>query len=150
MSCYANIKLKHCISSASKNHVNSSSMSNTLIIGYDGDCPFCNSYIRMQRFKEMSLKVELKNFRESPDLIETMQSQGRNPNDGMYVNFNGAEYYADEAMTLISGLPSNKNIISLFFKWWFQNKTRAKILYPALRIGRNLALKILRRQQITP
>ena len=119
-----------------------------LLIAYDGDCPFCSSYVRMQRLQNLGMGVELVNFREVPELVEKLKQQGLDPNNGMYVEVAGTPYYADEAMTVLSSLSTSKNLINLGFKWWFKNKTRAKWLYPILRVGRNLALKGIRKPQL--
>lgn len=126
----------------------SSKTKHKLIIGYDGDCPFCASYIRMQRLKDLDFDVTLTNFRKDKTLSKTLKDNNMDPNNGMYVRLNDKEYYADEAMTVLSSLSTSQNIINLFFKWWFKNKKRGKILYPVLRIGRNIALKILGHKQI--
>lgn len=124
------------------------SKNDTLLIAYDGDCPFCASYIKMQRLRELDMDIELINFREAPDLVEKLKSQGLNPNKGMYVELEGTPYYADEAMTVLSTLTTSNNWLNLGLKWWFKSKTRAKWLYPVLRLGREGALKVLGRKKI--
>jgi predicted DCC family thiol-disulfide oxidoreductase YuxK len=122
--------------------------SEKLIIAYDGDCPLCASYVRMQRLNDLNMKLELINFREAPELIEKLKQQGLNPNNGMYVELAGTSYYADEAMTVLSSLSTSKNWLNLAFKWWFKSKARAKFLYPVLRGGRGIVLKIMGRAQL--
>ncbi|NQZ14689.1 MAG: DUF393 domain-containing protein [Alphaproteobacteria bacterium] len=119
-----------------------------IIIAYDGDCPFCSSYVHMQRLQNLGIDVSLVNFRDDPELVETLRHKNLDPNNGMYVKMGDAEYYADEAVTVISSLTTSKNIINLGFKWWFKNRTRAKILYPVLRTGRNLSLKMLGKSKL--
>lgn len=119
-----------------------------IIIAYDGDCPFCSSYIRMQRLQNLGMDISLINFRDDPALVESLKQRDLDPNRGMYVQMGSAEYYADEAVTVISSLTTSKNWINIGFKWWFKNQTRAKFLYPVLRSVRNISIKALGRNPL--
>lgn len=115
-----------------------------ILIAYDGDCPFCQSYVRMKRLKELGLHVELCNLRDYPDLIAEMRAKGMEPNEGIFVRYGGREYFADDAMMMIESMSVSSGVLGAFFKWSFASKKRAKIIYPILKFGRACVLGILR------
>lgn len=118
----------------------------SIIVAYDGDCPFCNSYIKLSHLRANVIQCDLINLRDHPDMADDLKNRGFDPNEGLYVRYNNNEYHGYEAMTVITSLADQNKIINSFFKWMFSNKKRAQIIYPVLRAGRNLTLKLLGRR----
>ena len=104
---------------------------------YDGECPFCAGYVKMARLKSMSGTVELMDARSVPDLTAEHARAGRNIDQGMIVELDDKVYFGGEAMWAINTLLSEN--------WLLKHLSARSILvfvYPAMRAGRNLVLRI--------
>jgi predicted DCC family thiol-disulfide oxidoreductase YuxK len=108
----------------------------TLCIVYDGNCPFCRSYVRLLRLRE-HYEVRLVDARREPAFAT---QYGLDLNEGMIVDLDGAIYHGAGAMSLLSRLSSTTNPLR---SEWF-----ARAVYPLFRFGRNVTLKILGRSRI--
>ena len=116
---------------------------------YDGDCPFCNNYIKLLRLrKNVSASVELINAREHEDIKSSYKKNGYDLNDGMAVEYDGRVYYGADAIHFLGIMSSGDNLFSFLNKWIFRSKRLSLILYPILKFGRAITLKILGRQPL--
>lgn len=115
---------------------------------YDGDCPFCRNYLRFNQLNKNIGPVMLINAREGGKEVDFVHSQNLSLNEGMVFKYKGRLYHGDECINLMALLSGNSNIFSRLMTWIFKSHTRAKILYPFLRTGRNLTLKLLRKSKI--
>ncbi len=110
---------------------------------YDGDCPFCSSYVELLRLRETFGKVELINARECRELVEELAGQNMNLDDGMVLVLNGEYYHGSECIHRLALLATASNTFNRINRLIFERKGLAAVLYPILRAGRNLSLKIL-------
>jgi predicted DCC family thiol-disulfide oxidoreductase YuxK len=92
---------------------------------YDGECPFCTSYVEYCRLKEAFPDVTLTNARDIPDRVAAFRADGMDVDQGMIVIYGDAVYFGDKAMPALS-VP----------------------VYVVLRTGRNLTLALLGRKKI--
>jgi len=116
-------------------------------IVYDGDCPFCRAFSGMVRLKE-DYSVELINAREPHPLIEAATGKGLDLDEGMIVVIGDDFYHGDDAMSRMALMTSKSGLMRRLTKWTFTSERRSQILYPILRGGRNLTLKILGHKKI--
>jgi predicted DCC family thiol-disulfide oxidoreductase YuxK len=119
---------------------------------YDGDCPFCASYVGLLRLRETFGEVALMNARERPELVVELASHNMDLDEGMVLVLNGEYFHGSECVHRLALLASGSNIFNTINKWIFERKRVASVLYPVLRAGRNLSLRILgiRKIQIQP
>jgi predicted DCC family thiol-disulfide oxidoreductase YuxK len=117
-------------------------------IVYDGECPFCSNYVHLMRLKDAVGPFQLIDARERPELVAEARQQGFDPNKGMLVAYNSKIYVGGEAMTLLSLMATRSGVLNRYFAWIFSNKRRSETIYPALRLGRSIALKLLGRTKI--
>ncbi len=110
---------------------------------YDGDCPFCSSYVGLLRLRETFGEVELMNARECPELVVELARQKMDLDEGMVLVLNGEYFHGSECIHRLALLATASNTFNLVNKFIFERKRLAAILYPILRFGRNLSLKIL-------
>ena len=108
-----------------------------LRIVYDGDCPFCRSYVALLRLREQ-YDVRLIDARREPALAA---QYGLDLNEGMIADLDGKVHQGARAVSLLSRL-SGSGISPLRWDWF------AGAVYPLLRFGRNAALKVMGRSQI--
>src|SRR5687768_2368089 len=99
----------------------------TLRIVYDGDCPFCRSYVALLRLRER-YDVRLVDARKEPALAA---QYGLDLNEGMIVDLDGKVHHGARAMSLLSRLSGT--ISPLRWEWV------ASVVYPLFRCGRNIA-----------
>lgn len=121
------------------------SQSPVLLVAYDGQCPFCSAYVRVNRLHALDIDLQLIDLRQDLAFVESLRERGINPQEGIYAHYQGQDYFAEGAMALIGGLTSSSSFVARGFKWWFQSHARARFIYPLLKFGRGLALKILGR-----
>ena len=116
-------------------------------IVYDGDCPFCRAYAGMVRLQE-NYSVNLINAREPHPLVEAATKKGLDLDEGMIVVLDDVFYHGDDAMTRMALMTAKSGLLRRFTKWTFESPARSRVLYPILRGGRNMTLKILGHKKI--
>ena len=109
---------------------------------YDGECPFCSAYGKMLRLQS-SYDVELINAREKHPLVSQILAKGLDLDEGMVVKLDDNVFHGAEAMNKLALMSSKSGLIRRFSNWAFANKSRSDFLYPILRFGRNLSLRLL-------
>ncbi|MEM6941316.1 MAG: DCC1-like thiol-disulfide oxidoreductase family protein [Pseudomonadota bacterium] len=107
-----------------------------LRIIYDGDCPFCASYVGFMRLRE-AYAVELVDARAEP---ATANSYGLDLNEGMIVDLEGEVFHGPRAVALLSRLSRGPGFL--------KSDRVADAIYPWMRGGRAIALKILGRKPL--
>lgn len=110
---------------------------------YDGECPFCVSYVRFARLRDAVGPVELINARDHSDLVEDYARRGFLIDDGMIVELDGATYSGGEAVRVINALISDNPLLR-----FLSGRRLLKWTYPAMRAVRNLALRLLGKGRI--
>ena len=110
---------------------------------YDGDCPFCSSYVRLLRLRKTFGEVELINARECPKVVEELAGHNMDLNEGMILVLNGEYFCGSECIHRLALLATPSNTFNKINKLIFQRRRLAAVLYPMLRAGRNLSLKFL-------
>jgi len=121
----------------------------SLKILYDGECPFCKNFVRFMRFREnVSDDILLIDVRQNQKEKGRYIKAGYDFNEGMIVDWGGDIYYADQAVYILGILSSNDTFWSKLNRLVFKSQKRAKFLYPILKCGRRVALKILGRSSI--
>ncbi|WP_296474400.1 thiol-disulfide oxidoreductase DCC family protein [Roseinatronobacter sp.] len=107
-----------------------------LRIIYDGECPFCASYVRLLRLRE-SHAVRLIDARIDP---ETARGYGLDLNEGMIVDLDGEVYHGARAVALLSRLSRGPGLL--------RSDRVAERVYPWMRRGRALVLTLLGRKPL--
>jgi predicted DCC family thiol-disulfide oxidoreductase YuxK len=107
-----------------------------LNIVYDGDCPFCSSYVALLRLRE-TYDVRLVDARKDPVFAARY---GLDLNEGMIVDLDGTVHHGARAISLLARLSGTISPL--------RSELVASVVYPLLRFGRNVALKVLGRSRI--
>lgn len=115
---------------------------------YDGDCPFCSSYVDYCRLKDAFPNVILTNARTVPGRIADFRREGIDINEGMIVIYGGATYFGDRAMAILTQISRSDATFQRFFRFLFRWPFLAVPVYNALRMGRNLTLILLGRGKV--
>ncbi|MGI9465251.1 MAG: thiol-disulfide oxidoreductase DCC family protein [Aestuariivirgaceae bacterium] len=111
------------------------------VLIYDGDCPFCSSYVQLVRLRETLGTIELVNARGSPEIVKDLADRNMHLDDGMVLVMNGEFYHGSDCVHHLALLGTSSNLFNRINKLIFERKWLAAILYPVLRACRNLSLK---------
>ena len=113
-----------------------------IAVVYDGDCPFCCSYVTMTKIRSAVGRPTLLNARERPDLVSDLAGSGIDLDSGRAVYYQGRTYVGGDAMHLLALLSEPEGLFdkatSVMLRW----RSFARWVYPALRSGRNLLIKL--------
>lgn len=115
----------------------------TLDVIYDGECPFCSRYAAMVRLRERGITVRLHDAREPETFALFPEAARFDLDEGMLARWQGQWHHGEEAMLVISRLSRTAPLAGLM-----RHERLGAALYPVLRFGRNLALKIRGRSKI--
>ncbi|UTW49922.1 DUF393 domain-containing protein [Bacterioplanoides sp. SCSIO 12839] len=120
-----------------------------MIIVYDGECPVCQHFVRGIRLRQLSGQLELISAREQdrPE-VQWLQDQGVNLNDNMAVIYQDTMVQGAEAITWLTAMTSPSHHLNRLLFFFFRSPALGKVLYPVLRNGRLLLLRLLGRKAI--
>lgn len=117
---------------------------------YDGECPFCSSYVQLVRFRSAAGTVHLVNAREGGPLVREVLDAGFDLDEGMVLKVGDQIYHGADCIHALSLMSSESGLFNKLNAWVFRSPGRARFLYPILRAGRNAALRLLGRNKIGP
>lgn len=117
-------------------------------IAYDGQCPFCSAYVRLTRLRASAGALELIDARSNHPSLSEVREAGLDINQGMVVKYQGRLYHGADAMHVISLLSTRLPLFNSLMALMFSSRTVARVLYPLLRGGRNLTLRLMGRKRI--
>ncbi len=115
---------------------------------YDGDCPFCASYVRYVRLRDTAGPITLADARHHPQLIAEAQSQGFDIDAGMVLKLDDRYYFGADCIHALSLLTTPSGLFNRVNRSLFKSKTFSRFAYPLLRAGRNAALFVLGKNRI--
>ena len=112
-------------------------------IVYDGDCPFCRSYVTLMKLRTAFGKVELIDARAGGEMVLRLTQQGYDLNQGMAVIYAGQVYHGKDVVIIISAMTGKLSWAGELLAAVLRNKRRAAMIYPVMKLGRKITLKIL-------
>jgi predicted DCC family thiol-disulfide oxidoreductase YuxK len=115
---------------------------------YDGDCPFCSRYVAYLRLREAVGPVTLADARSYPNLLDEALQHAYDLDEGMLLKLDGRYYHGADCINALALLTTPSGFFNRVNRVLFRSKMVSRLAYPALRAGRNLALKLLGREQI--
>lgn len=118
------------------------------VLVYDGDCPVCSSYARFVRFRKTVGPPLLVNAREGGEWVQVVRERGLDLDQGMVLVYGGQYYHGADCVHMLALLGSPVGVFNRLNGWLFRNRRAARVMYPVLRAGRNLLLRILGRRPL--
>lgn len=119
-----------------------------LWIVYDGDCPFCSSYVRLYRLREVTGRVHLIDARTDHPILGEVHARGLDLDDGMAVKAAGHFYHGAEALQFLAILGAGDGLFNRLNRVLFSHPRLAGALYPWMVRGRLLTLRLLGRSTL--
>ena len=119
-----------------------------LLLVYDKECPACNNYSMMVRVRESVGELVLVDARENTPVMQEITAAGLDIDDGMVLKMGGQLYYGSDAIHALSLISSRSGVFNRLNYWVFKSKRLSGVLYPILRAGRAVLLKLLGKTKI--
>lgn len=110
------------------------------LIIYDGDCVFCQNYVRFFRLRDSVGPVELIDARSGDPRVARYWQDGHDLNEGMLFVLGDRVFHGDEAVHVLATLSSERGWFNRLNAAVFSSRGAARLLYPALKLGRRLTL----------
>jgi predicted DCC family thiol-disulfide oxidoreductase YuxK len=117
-------------------------------IVYDGDCPFCSRYVKLVRLREALGPVSIINAREGGPLVDEIVEAGLDLDEGMVLKVDGQLFHGDDCIHRLALLSTPSGVFNQVNRAIFRSPRVSRLLYPPLRSGRNLILRLLGRKKI--
>ncbi len=118
------------------------------LLVYDGDCPFCASYVKLVRIREACGALELIDARAGGPAVDALVAAGYDLDEGMVLKIGAAYYHGADCIHALALMGSPSGLFNRFNAWVFASPKRARLLYPVLRACRNLALRLLMKKKL--
>ncbi|MGH8612437.1 MAG: DCC1-like thiol-disulfide oxidoreductase family protein [Gammaproteobacteria bacterium] len=114
---------------------------------YDGDCPFCSAYVKYVRLIDSIGPLELVNARAGGSLVEEILERNLDLDSGMVLKLGNQFYHGAECINVLASLSTPSGLFNRLNAIIFRSGSLSKILYPLLRTGRAITLRILGRKK---
>jgi len=114
---------------------------------YDGQCPACNSFIAFSRLRETNPSLQVLDAREHPALVRDLRRDGYEINEGMIMRRDGRISMGAEVTEIIAR-SGEKHGVRHGVLWTIGEAPWSRALYPVLREGRGLLLRLLGRSPV--
>lgn len=115
---------------------------------YDKECPFCSAYVKYVRLQDSFGPLNLVDARQGGELVESIIKQGYDLNEGMVLKYQDRYYHGADCINILALMSTRSGFFNRMNAAIFRNATISNILYPVLRAGRNLTLKILGKKKL--
>lgn len=112
---------------------------------YDGQCPLCRSYARHVRLRRAAGELTLIDARGGGAEVEAVLAMGFNLNDGMVLKIDEAFHHGADCLNRLALMSSRSDLFNRVSFLAFRTPTVSRLVYPLLRSGRAVLLKILGR-----
>ena len=110
---------------------------------YDGRCPFCSRYVKLIRLRDTMPTLRLINAREDGVEFRRVSAVGLEIDEGMILALNGQLYHGKQCIQILALMSTPIGPLNRLNHWIFSSPTRSHLLYPLLRMGRNMVLRFL-------
>ena len=118
------------------------------LIVYDGDCVFCQNYVRFLKLREAAGPVEMLNARANDPRVRAFWEAGYDLNEGMLFVHRGSVFHGADAVHVLAKLSGPNDLMNKANALIFSHQRLARTLYPLMKIGRRLTLFALGRALI--
>ena len=118
------------------------------VIVYDGECPFCSRYVHLIRLKKVVGTVRLVDARTGGPEAAALWRGGYDLNEGMALIYGGQVFYGADCINKLALMTTRSDLFNKAAASLFSSPAAASVLYPALKLGRRITLRILGRSRL--
>jgi predicted DCC family thiol-disulfide oxidoreductase YuxK len=117
-------------------------------IVYDGQCPFCSRYVALLRLRASLGQVRLIDARAGGPIVDELRRSGIDLDEGMVLKLDDRLYHGADCIHVLALLSTPSGLFNRVNAAVFRSPRAARLLYPALRAGRNTVLRLLGRSKL--
>lgn len=110
---------------------------------YDGECPMCRRYVRLQRIRQDLGELELIDARQESEARHELSAMGIDLDEGFALQIGERWYHGSEALHRLTLLGTRSGLFNRLMYRLFANPERTARLYPVFKACRTTMLKIL-------
>lgn len=110
------------------------------LIIYDGECIYCQNYVKFLRLRETIGPVELLDARSDDPRVAQYWREGYDLNDGMVFVQGETVHHGARAVHVLASLSSDSSRLNRLNAAIFSSEPVARLLYPVMKLGRRLTL----------
>lgn len=115
---------------------------------YDGQCPMCRQYVRVQRIRRDLGELELIDAREDSAARDELTRLGIDLDEGFALQIGEQWYHGSEALHRLSLMSTRSGLVNRGMARLFASPERSARLYPPLKACRNALLRLSGRSLI--
>lgn len=115
---------------------------------YDGQCPLCSAYVAKICEGDDPPEVRLVDAREHPSLVGDLHAVDIDIDEGIVLQRAGITYHGAECLHQLALMNESRSSFATVNRLLFRSEAVANRLYPLLRWGRGIVLKLLGRRPI--
>ncbi|MFQ6006882.1 MAG: DCC1-like thiol-disulfide oxidoreductase family protein [Woeseia sp.] len=115
---------------------------------YDKNCPVCDYYCSRVRIRESSGNLVLVDARDPGPLMDEITKARLDIDQGMVLQVGNRMYYGSDAIHTLAIMGTRSGVFNRLTYWCFGSRAMSQVVYPVLRAGRNLLLKLMRKTKI--
>ena len=116
---------------------------------FDGQCPVCTAYsATVGRSVVLQRPIELVDARSEHPLVHSALAQGLDLDEGVVLFHRGSVFYGADAIHKLAGLSKSKGVGARLNRILFGSARVTRALYPVMKLGRSVLLRLLRRKRI--
>jgi predicted DCC family thiol-disulfide oxidoreductase YuxK len=119
-----------------------------LTLVYDGQCPMCRQFVRLQRLRRDVGKVTLVDARQESDARRELSERGIDLDAGFALRIGEEWVHGSEALHRLALMSTGSGLFNRLMARLFASPSRTARLYPWLRAGRAMLLRLLGREPI--
>ncbi|MDT8878119.1 DCC1-like thiol-disulfide oxidoreductase family protein [Halomonas saccharevitans] len=115
---------------------------------YDGECPMCRRFVRLQRLRRDVGELELVDAREQSAARRELSALGIDLDEGFALRIGEQWIHGSEALHRLALMSTRSGLFNRLMARLFASPSRTARLYPWLRACRAALLRLLRRGPI--
>lgn len=119
-----------------------------ILLIYDKECPAGDNYCQVVKIRESLGDLKIIDAREDSAIMNEITLKGLDIDQGMVLIMGGQHYYGSNAIHALALISSRSGIFNRLNYWMFKSKIMSGLLYPFLRLFRNILLRILGKSKI--
>jgi predicted DCC family thiol-disulfide oxidoreductase YuxK len=120
----------------------------TMTLVYDGQCPMCRRFVRLQRLRRDVGEVELVDARRESAERRELSELGIDLDEGVALRIGEQWVHGSEALHRLALMSTGSGLFNRLMARLFASPRRTARLYPWLRAGRAVLLRLLGRGPI--
>ena len=119
-----------------------------IVLVYDGECPVCSAYCKALALRQLDAGFQVVNAREPHPIVREINRLGLDMDEGFVLTIDGDYYHGADAIHRLALITTSAGTFNRINYYIFRSRFLSRLLYPALRMGRNTLLILLGKTKI--